>query len=521
MKPTFIPGICNRRNRGPLHSQSGVTMILVAISMVAIIAIAALSIDLVTLFLAREEAQRAADAGALAGARVLSVSGMTGDTTSSPATTWACICGGSGACSTSYDGYGFATLAAVSGAGQSTVGGVGGDTIVSPSSVTYSAAGSSNSDCTALPNASAFSVNPMITVQVTRTNLPTFFSRLWGYTGNTVSATATAEAYNPSFSSGAGNGSGGNTIPVQPRCVKPLFVPNQDPWHPAGCTGQNNCADFVDPGTGDIVNRGVSLDGSGTTGVIGENFTLTPDCVPFGHGVRGFCSLPWQPQANTTNDNSSPKNLDYLPGQATNSSVAVPSAATAGNLFEQAIAGCDQTTVYQCGVPYSSANPQNNVDLAENPIHPIGSGDVANGFSALIHEGPPPSTTPNGQDYFNTPGQFQSTPFQILAGTGNPLVNGTSFPSGSPVSASTSIVTIPIYDSTNPNNTISNNRGTTPVTVVGFLQVFVNYVDQYGNVNVTILNVAGCGNGSSGSPSPAVTGTSPVPIRLITPPPTS
>ena len=53
-------------------------MILVALAMIAIIAMAALSIDVITLYLAREEAQRSADAGALAAARVISLSGITG-----------------------------------------------------------------------------------------------------------------------------------------------------------------------------------------------------------------------------------------------------------------------------------------------------------------------------------------------------------------------------------------------------------------------------------------------------------
>jgi hypothetical protein len=62
--------------------------------------------------------------------------------------------------------------------------------------------------------------------------------------------------------------------------------------------------------------------------------------------------------------------------------------------------------------------------------------------------------------------------------------------------------------------------GTTKVTIVGFLQVFINQVDQWGNVSVTVLNVAGCsnGNGPDSVSGTAVTGSSPVPIRLITPP---
>ena len=61
------------------HAERGMTMVLVALAMVAIIAMAALSIDVVTLYLAREEAQRSADAAALAAERVISLSGATGD----------------------------------------------------------------------------------------------------------------------------------------------------------------------------------------------------------------------------------------------------------------------------------------------------------------------------------------------------------------------------------------------------------------------------------------------------------
>src|ERR1035437_9662100 len=76
MKP---PAIRRFRCTGPSRRERGVTMVLVAIAMVAIIAMAALSIDVITLYLAREEAQRSADAAALAAARVLSLSGVTGD----------------------------------------------------------------------------------------------------------------------------------------------------------------------------------------------------------------------------------------------------------------------------------------------------------------------------------------------------------------------------------------------------------------------------------------------------------
>ena len=67
------------QSHGGRHGERGVTMVLVALAMVAIIAMAALSIDVITLYLAREEAQRSADTAVLAAARVLSLSGVTGD----------------------------------------------------------------------------------------------------------------------------------------------------------------------------------------------------------------------------------------------------------------------------------------------------------------------------------------------------------------------------------------------------------------------------------------------------------
>src|SRR5580704_11386947 len=178
MKRAFIIRSLRPRLR---HRERGVTMILVAVAMVAIIAIAALSIDVVTLYLARMEAQRAADAGALAAARVISISGITGDPTNS-ASSWNPICGGSASA---------ATLAADAAATQSAVNGAS----VPVPTVKYSAgAAAAAPDCTGM--GAAFAVNPLVTVTVTKTSLPSFFSRVWGNTGNTVNATAVAEAFN-------------------------------------------------------------------------------------------------------------------------------------------------------------------------------------------------------------------------------------------------------------------------------------------------------------------------------------
>ncbi len=69
------PGLRPKRERG-------IVIVLVAVVMLFVVgAMAALSIDVVTLYTARSEAQLAADAAALAGARVLANSGATSDRT--------------------------------------------------------------------------------------------------------------------------------------------------------------------------------------------------------------------------------------------------------------------------------------------------------------------------------------------------------------------------------------------------------------------------------------------------------
>lgn len=468
-------------------------MVLVAVAMVAILAMAALSIDVVTLYLAKEEAQRSADAAALAAARILSISGITGtaDTATDPAA-WTAICGGISSA---------ATQTAMAVGTQNAVGG-----LAATVTVTYSAGSgagaSSNSSCSGLPK--AFAVNPMVTVKVTRANLPTFFSRAWGNRGNSVSAVATAEAFNPSNSGNVGNGPTGSIIPVQPRCVKPWVVPNRDPLSPgpsrgAYCDqvgGPGRCQPVVSRADGSITHPGISLNGTNTNGVIGERFWLVPDCQ-FSGSSCGLRDNPALANHVETTHIQDPANLEYLPGLVGTPVTAVPSCAGGSSTYQQAIAGCDQSTNYQCGV-----QDQNIVDLSENPAF---SGDTSDGAKCLIREGDPTDPQPDGQDTF----VLTSYPFQILAGSSSPL----SGLAGQPISSSNSIASLPIYDDTKS----LNGSGTTSVTFVGFLQVFINSVDQYGNIDVTILNVAGCGNGST-TPGNPVTGSSPVPIRLITPP---
>jgi Tfp pilus assembly protein FimT len=511
MKPPIRRSRCSRRK---LRRQAGITMVLVALAMVAIIAMAALSIDVVTLYLARMEAQRSADAAALAAARVIALSGLTGDPANSSGS-WAAICGGASSP---------ATQAAIAAAKQNAIG-----AIAPTVTVTYSVVGSSPAaDCSGLT--AAFGVNPIVTAQVTRSGLPTFFSRIWGNAGNTVTATATAEVFNSSNSGTISNGPPGTITPVQPRCVKPWMVPNRDPLSPnpngngTFCDVQDPvthvrtpCQPFVNLSNGQIARPGISLNG-GYNAVIGETFWLSPDCVhnsspcqfrPVGNGVppQGNFLYPGGPGGSDIYLEL-PPSMQYLAGAAPSTlPVAVPSCSSGASLYQQAIAGCDQSTVYQCGV-----QNMNTIDLSENPG--MATNDTMNGVLCLVHQSDATDITDaSGQDTLSPFAAPSAYPFQILAGTSNPLV-GNGLAAGAPITSSSSIVTVPVYDDT---KTIKSS-GTTQVTIVGFLQVFINAADQYGNVNVTVLNVTGCSNGGGQTVGTPVQGSSPVPVRLITPP---
>src|SRR6266566_2160594 len=64
-------------NHRDVARERGQTIALVAVSMVSLLAMAALAIDLTTLYVARGEIQRAADTAALAGAKAFADSGVT------------------------------------------------------------------------------------------------------------------------------------------------------------------------------------------------------------------------------------------------------------------------------------------------------------------------------------------------------------------------------------------------------------------------------------------------------------
>src|SRR5215468_9811802 len=192
------------RHHGRRYARSGergVTMILVVIAMMSMLGIVALAIDVITLYSARSEAQRAADAAALAAAKMLVDAGVTADPANCPLQSTA---------------QGLATALAKDVGHEATIAGQ----LVQKADVTAT-----------YPNsgAASFGINPTVTVTVVRTNLPTFFSRIWSRAALTVRASATAEAYNPSNASSVGS-----AVPVVLRGVKPFLLPNCDPGAAGG-----------------------------------------------------------------------------------------------------------------------------------------------------------------------------------------------------------------------------------------------------------------------------------------------
>lgn len=462
MKQPIIPQFNRppryRRFGERIDNERGITMLLVAIAMLTIIGMAALAIDVVTLYLAREEAQRAADAGALAGARVLAMSGVTGDpdnldvsnTTIAP---WPKACT-------------LATQVAAAVANQNGI-----NSAVGTPTVTFSYNGTAT-DCN-IGTGQPFGANPQVQVQVVRNGLPSLFSRIWKKATNTITVTATAEAYNPALSENYTPTA--DVIPVYPRCVKPWVIPNQDP----------NNQPIIDGPSGKILNEGIQISGGGS-GVIGEVFQLQLPNGPQGCNPADCKKVEGQPASYG----------QYIaPLVSANPAVAVPSCANSSNL-EQAIGGCDVTTVYPCG----STSEFATLDFTVNPGSATG---VAS--DCLIRFTAGPDTLDNS-----------NFPFQIKAGPANPFTSV-----GQPITASTSIVTLPIFDSGAFGGKWPSTSNQPAVTIIGFLQLFLQNLAPTGSSGLlqgTVLNVTGCGNGQIHPVGNPVYGSSPVPVRLITPP---
>jgi Flp pilus assembly protein TadG len=405
------------------HREQGQTIVLVALSIVTLLAMAALAIDVVTLYVARSEMQRAADAAALVGAKAFVDSGVTTDPTNTNLQTLAQNMANAG-------------INAI--VQQNKVAGVAPVLVGTP---TF--------DFTTRPG------NPQVTVTVQRTDLPTFFARIWGTRLAAVTASATAEAYNPS------NWQTTTGISVAPKCVKPLLIPNLDP-NRAG-------APFITVATGVVA-----------PGVVGEGPFTLKDACPNGSATCG-------PPVPT------PTAGQYLPAKTEPDPTKdlCPSCKGSSDI-EQSIECCD-FIVYSCGGTPATPNATVDTTISGNTSQQ----DIRNGVQCLIHD--PSQDTLDTTNFLSNSG-----PMQITAGSG-PLA-------GKLVTTSSSIATLPIFD------TASLNAATGQVTVVGFLQVFIDpqatALPGNADIPVTILNVVGCGN-TAGTTAVSGGGASAIPVRLI------
>jgi Flp pilus assembly protein TadG len=449
--------IRRRRQLPARNRERGVTMLLVVVAMLSMLGIVALAIDVITLYSARSETQRAADAGALAAAKMLVDMGVTTDPTATVPT------------AAQIDA---ATKAAQSAAVNLSIA----SRQIQPGDVTLNFPGQSTP---------AFVVNPKVTVTVQDANLPTFFARIWTHAALTVRASATAEGFNPSNSKSI---AGGATVPIVPRCVKPFIVPNCDPVHGGGA-GCGTAATFFDTTTGAITSPGAA-----PGGIIGEGFDLMSNCG----GGPSSCT-PGTPTVGAG------PTLYYYPAQIPAANNACPAACTGGTNFEQDIECCNPTPI-SCGTTVTP--PTVNTLLLDDTMFPDGSGGPAqSGVQCLIHQ-----SGGSGMDSLNS-GPPITYPLQIQVGSDHPLA-GSVLSSNDLVTTSDSLVTIPVYDQTVVPNAPTNAAA---VTIVGFLQVFVDQAfpgggPKAGSFHVTVVNVSGCGNAASGTP---VTATSAVPVRLI------
>jgi Putative Flp pilus-assembly TadE/G-like len=447
--------------------ERGQTIILVAIGLISLLAMAALAIDVVTLYSARSETQRTADATALVAAKAIADSGFT----TLPSTDTHLL---DGSAQRLAQNMATSAIRAMLNANNPSINQVAGIQPVLVGTPTLFFPATANP-----PNS-----NPHITVTLQVTNLPSFFARIWGSRTASVKASATAEAYNPANVQ--------NFTPIAPKGVKPWLVANADPT-----SGILPAPQFINPTNG-IVERGA----------IGEQFYLHADCL---NPPLAPCSLADNPPGIPVSSTGGHRQVDYVPALVTpNAGSNVCPACAGASDYEQSIECADVTTSYQvlsCGGGASNAQWANSVN-------PGGlSGASALGTECLTNAGG--TGNGQGQDTLSDPALWPTSPIQPHSESGPQ--------NGNWVTISNSIVTIPIIDVCVGPGCFPANGGT--VQIDGYIEAFINEVHggvnpkHQGDIQITVLNIAGCSTApSAANPIVGGAGSSPVPVRLITPP---
>jgi len=426
-------------------SERGVTMIIIALAMVSLLAMAALAIDVTTLYVAQGEAQNAADAAALAGAKMFATSGFTSvQAGAPPPIVQNDVCQSSGPGSTAA-----ANKQAEAAAAQNKV-------VGQPAAIQTVACDFSQP------------ANPRITVTIQRTALPTFFARVLNRTSSTVTASATAEAYNAS----------GSAVQIEMSGVKPWLVPNCPPSN-TGAPNANCPGNFfyVDAANGNIANTG---------SFVGQMITLsrvTGGNTPAADNFYAM-SVPITPDAPVC-PSTNPVECDDVGTDPYHDNIA-----------------CSSRYKFSCG---QTVGPGQDVTVFTT----TGYGVVTRqGTRCLIHASGDDSVN-RGQDQFDGIG---SVPVTITGGANNP---NAALRSTRNISRSDSVVTVPIYDGrklcfTSGGVTTCNQNA----TIVGFLQLGITEtLTGPSRLRGVIVNAIGCNPGAGGNPISS--GVAPIPVRLI------
>jgi Putative Flp pilus-assembly TadE/G-like len=432
--------------------ERGQTLLLVVVAMAVLVGMAALAIDIATLYTAHNETRRAAEAAALAGAHAIATSGVTSG--------WLTQ---SQACSGNVGSPGLAEQQALSVVAQSAV--AGGAATLQAVACNFGVAS-----------------NPQFTVTVQRTGLPTFFGRIWGSFPGSATATATAEVYNPSGTTGP---------PIQVSSVKPWAIPNCDPSPGNSSPANLNCGSGI----------GYFIDSSGNIAhpgsIVGTVFDLT-------EVADGSVTTNWA-------SSGSPGTIRFLavdvPITAATASCPAPgtSSCVDGSLqpaapgFGESIACANSTLV-------SFQGPSNvlNVHSGSGGSSP----NITDQAAALCLIHAHTAGRNNGQDEFCNnaplPNCSPGSPISITGGDRNP---DPGLQGQSNISRSDSVVTVPVFSPCG----LSCTNGS--VTVIGFLQLGIARVRIGGPLRAIVMNVIGRSSGASNPVSGG--GVSPLPVRLV------
>jgi Putative Flp pilus-assembly TadE/G-like len=476
-----------------LHlNDNGVTLLIVAASLVVMLGMCALSVDLVAGYLARVQCQRAADAAALAGAKAFAGGCTTSGCTAGSATET------------------LATQNAIAVAAQNPVMGL------APASTTVSTSFDYSRDVLS----SGGSGEPQITVTVYRDSthndaMPTFFAKIFGINYMDISASATAEAFNP----------GGTGTNVGVGCVKPFLVPNCDPNFPVA-TG-NTEANTNCPCTGQGLANGDCAGGLSTGNYM--SYYVDPNT---GNAVH-----PLDCQWDSTNNQCNPSSGDIGAPWVLHDNGGVPSqwytiafTSQSGMQYSQYIRECAPRSV-ACQGTLSSLNGKKvgptdaGLDCL---IHSCGAGGCSGQCPATGVVNNLPDGLNNGQDYMcapyalpgavaqsSCPTSTPTSPFTVVAGANNPYgyTAGQTFDATN--GGSDSLANVVLYDGA------PLASGGSTVTVQGYMSLFFQdalHSSSYDTINAVITQVGGCGTGGSGSTTPNVNsagGGTFIPIRLI------